>query len=158
MNADGLGVVVGRVDPAVTRPLRREVLRPGQTDEELMVDFEEDPDARWFAAEVDGTIVGCAAVLPDPRPDGAPDGRRVRAMATITEVRGRGVGRSLLWACAEYAVERSAGELWCTARTHAAGFYLNHGFERLGGPFDLHGLGPHVLMRADPHDVVDQTA
>jgi GNAT superfamily N-acetyltransferase len=140
-----------------TRPLRRRVLRPGQTDDELTVPFEEHPDARWFAVEVGGTIVGCAAVLPEARPDGPLAGWRVRAMATDPALRLRGVGTSLLHACAVHAVERAGSELWCTARTGAAGFYLERGFHSLGEPFDLHGLGPHVVMAGDPATVVAQT-
>jgi N-acetylglutamate synthase-like GNAT family acetyltransferase len=149
--------LVESVGPVRTRPLRRRVLRPGQTDDELMVPFEEHPDARWFAVEVDGTIVGCAAVLPEARQGGPIAGWRVRAMATDPALRSMGVGTSLLHACAAYAVERTGSELWCTARTRAAGFYLERGFHSLGEPFDLHGLGPHVVMAGDPATVAAQT-
>lgn len=141
--------VIHPVAPSETWPLRQRILRPHQTFEELVVEGEYDPLAGWYAASVDDIVVGCAAVLPRPRQDGPRDGWRLRAMATAPEIRGRGAGRQLLVRCVEHVVHHGGKSVWCTARVEAAGFYLAHGFEMVGDPFELTGIGPHLLMEAD---------
>ncbi len=141
--------VIHAVAPSETWPLRQRVLRPHQTFEELVIDGEYGPLAGWYAASVSGEVVGCAGVLPQPRHDGAKDEWRLRSMATAPEVRGLGVGRQLLRRCAEHVVGHGGTAIWCTARVHAAGFYLAHGFHAVGDAFDIVGIGPHLLMEAD---------
>lgn len=141
---------VTAVEPAITRGLRGRVLRPGQSDDELRVPHEDDPDAGWYAVVIGDVVVGCAGVLPDPRPDGPPHGWRVRAMATAPDHRSQGVGAALLARCARHVEDHEGSEIWCTARVTAAEFYLRRGFAAVGGPFEFHGLGPHLTMVGDP--------
>ncbi len=141
--------VIHAVAPSETWPLRQRVLRPHQTLEELVVDGEYGPLAGWYAASVSGEVVGCAGVLPEPRQNGPRDGWRLRSMATAPEVRGLGVGQQLLLRCCEHVAGHGGSSIWCTARVHAAGFYLAHGFHSVGDAFDIVGIGPHLLMEAD---------
>ncbi len=135
-------VTVERVDPAITRPLRQRMLRPHQDEHELRVSGEDHPDAAWFAAHLDGRVVGTAGALPQPTPDGR-DGWRVRAMAVEQSLQGAGLGAELLAACLEHAND---GLVWCSAREPAAGFYQAHGFEAVSEVYDEPGVGPHVTM------------
>jgi len=66
-------------------------------------------------------------------------------MATAPEARGHGFGTALLSACVEHAAS-AGGEVWCNARRTAIGFYLNGGFTVVGEPFDIAGIGAHVVM------------
>ena len=36
--------------------------------------------------------------------------------------------------------------VWCNARLSAAGFYERVGFGRVGGVFEIAGIGPHAVM------------
>jgi len=98
-----------------------------------------------------GACVGCATVL--RRALEGEGGRQLRGMAVAEGYRGTGVGAAMLsWAEAEAARDgRASGGggamIWCNARVDAAGFYARHGWRVVGEPFDVAGVGPHVVMR-----------
>lgn len=140
-------IVVRDVDPAVTRPLRQRVLRPHQTLEELVTPGESASGSMWLAALDDGEVVGTVGLLPEPNPDGGPEPAiRLRAMATSEGTRGRGLGRVLLDAALDRAWRAGAAQVWCGARTPAAGFYARAGFEETSDVYEVDVIGPHVHM------------
>ena len=99
-----------------------------------------------FGAFVDDDLVGVASMVPEARGGGS-GGWRVRGMAVVPEHRGSGIGVDLLRAAVDEAWNLDVPEVWCNARTSAAGFYARHGFETLGDVFELPDIGPHVVMR-----------
>lgn len=119
------------------------MLRPHQTLEELVVAGED--EGAWFAAMLDGEVVGTAGVIAEPAPDGRP-GWRVRAMAVRGDLRSRGIGVALLRACLAAAHGQGARLVWCAARAPAVEFYRRHGFVMAGEPYEEPGIGPHVTM------------
>ena len=139
-------VQVQAVDPALTRVLRRAVLRPHQSLAEL--ESEENPDAKWFAAiDEAGDAIGSVSIGPEASPDVANSKAfRIRAMATTEAMRGRGLGGVLLAAALDHARGRGGGYAWCSARRSAVGFYRNAGFVETSEPYDVEHIGPHVRM------------
>ncbi len=140
-------VHVRRVEAAVTRPLRQQILRPHQGLDDLVSPGESAPDATWFAAMCDGEVVGTAGLIPEQSPD--KDGiapLRLRAMATSESQRGRGLGRLLLEAALADARSIGADVVWCSARTSAKNFYSSAGFSETSEVYDVEDLGPHVRM------------
>jgi ribosomal protein S18 acetylase RimI-like enzyme len=67
-------------------------------------------------------------------------------MATEPDVRGRGFGALVLDACVAHAAAAGGAELWCNAREPAIGFYRRAGFEVVSEPFEVPGIGSHVVM------------
>ena len=133
-----------------TRPLRQKILRPHQSLEELVVDGESSPDAGWYAAVRDDTVVGTAGVFPESPPDSDVVGAwRVRAMAIEEELRGMGIGDMLLDAVLDHVRRAGGRHVWCSARTPAEGFYERAGFRQVGDVYEPPGLGPHVRMDRD---------
>lgn len=140
---------IEKVAAAATRPLRRRLLRPHQQEHELVYPGDDDPKARHYAAMIGDEIVGIASVSPQApeREDvGGPDSYRLRGMATIPAVRGRGIGTALLDSVLRYVAAVGGDVVWCTARTGAAAFYRGRGFVVVGEPFELPDIGPHVIM------------
>jgi amino-acid N-acetyltransferase len=78
--------------------------------------------ANFFVAEINGQIVGCAALeiyswkLAE-----------IRSLAVAPETQGMGVGRKLVQACVERAHERNILEVM--AITSADGFFMSCGFD-----------------------------
>jgi GNAT superfamily N-acetyltransferase len=150
------------ISAAATRPLRAEVLRPGQPPDALVYPGDDHPDALHVGAfdlGPDGTerLVGIATVHPEPPPaahrgvipeDAYVYGAafRLRGMATRPEVRGAGHGRALLDACFERVRNRGATYLWCNARLVALAFYERMGLVPVGDQFEIEGIGPHYVM------------
>ena len=139
-------VHVHRVSAAETRRLRRQILRPHQSIDELAA--EEDAAATWFAAIREGEVVGTVSVSPEASSDGSEAVRpfRLRAMATSVDLRGRGLGAVMLAAAVDHVRSESGDEVWCSARVPAAGFYRRHGFVETSATYDVEHIGPHVRM------------
>lgn len=141
-------VQVETVDPSVTRALRRTVLRPHQSIDELAA--EENPATTWFAARRDGEVVGSGSIVAEPAPDDVGAAAfRLRAMAVSPDMRGRGLGRVLLGAALDTARRSGATQVWCSARAPARDFYLRAGFRETSGTYEVEHVGPHVRMALD---------
>jgi GNAT superfamily N-acetyltransferase len=132
------------VPPDETVALRQRVLRPHQSVEELRAQGDGAPQV---AVYLDGVVVACASVRPEPMPGDPRDGDwRLRGMASAPDVRGQGYGAAALQGAVEYATERGARRLWCNARSAAVGFYERYGWRTVGEEFHLDPIGPHYVM------------
>jgi GNAT superfamily N-acetyltransferase len=143
-----VAVTVERVEAELTFPLRRRILRPHETLEQLVLRGDDDPQTAHYAAIVGGEVVGTASVRREAPPWAAqaPGLWRLRGMATAEEWRNRGVGATVLAAVVEHVRSHGGGLLWCTARTPASGFYLRAGFTTRGEEWVDPVLGPHIAM------------
>lgn len=124
--------------------LRLQVLRPGQAARAAVWPLDDDPRTVHLGAFSEGRCVGIATVVPE-------DGWRLRGMAVEPSRQGSGIGARLVRELQERFASRGA-PIWCNARTTAAGFYVRLGFAIEGEPFDVAGIGPHVVMRWTPAD------
>ncbi|HEY5143195.1 MAG TPA: GNAT family N-acetyltransferase [Solirubrobacteraceae bacterium] len=138
------GFEVRTFPPALTRPLRRAVLRPHETLDDVAA--HEPPGAVAFGALDGGELVAVGLV----GPDGTPGGWRVRGMATAEQARGRGAGAAVLDALVGHARAHGAERIWCNARTPARSLYERAGFTVLSDEFELPEIGPHLVMELRP--------
>ena len=140
---------VERVPAGVTFRLRRSVLRPHETYDELVLPGDDDPDTGHFAAfDDEGEVVGTSTVrreAPPWDPDRAP-AWRLRGMATADGLRGQGIGAKVLAATIDHVAAEGGGLLWCNARTPAVDFYRRAGFETRGEVWEEPEIGPHIVM------------
>lgn len=70
---------------------------------------------------------------------------QIGRMAVIKEQRGRDIGRQLLKAAVDHAVEVGLQRVFLHAQTHAEGFYRKSGFLPFGAEFVEAGI-PHIEM------------
>jgi GNAT superfamily N-acetyltransferase len=143
-----VAITVQPVTASATRPLRRRVLRPHQTLDELATEDALRREAAYFAAVEGGEVVGVASLDREPAPWSPhdPTAWRLRQMATAESHRGRGIGSAVLQSVIGHVRERGGGLLWCTARTPAIAFYERAQFEVRGQRWVDPVLGPHVAM------------
>lgn len=135
------------ISAAETRPLRRELLRPFQTLEELVFAGDDSEDTLHAGAFVGPRLIGIASVSRDQLPGTQDkDAWKLRGMAVRPELRGRGLGRALLESCIAHVEGRGGRLLWCSGRTSAMGFYRSLGFEPSGDEYQVEGTGPHYRM------------
>lgn len=127
------------VDAFMVRPLRHAVLRPHQPEAEAVYPADDHPLTLHLAAFDGNRVVAAGSMFPE-------HGWRIRGMATAPEHRGKGHGGRVLEGLLRGAAERGGGRVWCNARTAVSGFYERHGFAVEGDPFEIEGLGPHVVM------------
>jgi GNAT superfamily N-acetyltransferase len=134
------GVSVLQIPVEQTRALRQSVLRP----HESLAQLAADEPADVFAVGVlrDGALAAVGFVAPD----GPPGSWRVRAMATVAEERGRGLGGAVLEALVRHVREHGGVRVWCNARTPARAFYERAGFDATSQEFEIAQIGPHFVM------------
>jgi ribosomal protein S18 acetylase RimI-like enzyme len=141
-------ITVRRISAEQTHPLRRAVLRPYQSPDQLVYPGDDAPDTLHLGAYLDSEIVGVVSVYREPPPGEADEGAwRLRGMAIIPKLQGQGYGRALLKDCLAHIVAQGGREVWCNARTAAAKFYRALGFEVVGEEYEMEGTGPHYTMR-----------
>ena len=141
------------ISAAETIAVRWPVLRPEFPRETAVFDGDDAPGTLHFGAFDGETLVGVASIYLAPFPAQPAPAKRegmpafqLRGMATLPEVRGAGFGAALLDACVAAAREKDAVLIWCNARTSAAKFYAQRGWEIVGGEFDIPTVGPHFRM------------
>jgi ribosomal protein S18 acetylase RimI-like enzyme len=123
-----------------TRALRREILRPHETLEQLAA--HEPADAFAVGAFEAGELVAVGFVAPD----GEPGAWRIRGMATVPAARGRGAGTAVLDALIAHATTQGASRIWCNARLPAQSLYERAGLRVVSERFELPAIGPHYVM------------
>jgi ribosomal protein S18 acetylase RimI-like enzyme len=132
--------VVQAIPIADTRPLRRVVLRPHQTLDELAE--HETGEAFAVGAFENDELLAVGFVSPE----GGPGAWRVRGMATAPQARGRGAGSAVLASLVEHALGAGAGRIWCNVRVPACSLYERAGFKVVSDVFEPPEIGPHVVM------------
>jgi predicted GNAT family N-acyltransferase len=104
---------------------------------ELELDEKDAVCLHAVAYDASGTPVGTGRLLPDGH---------VGRMAVMKPARGTGIGSALLRGLMAHARERGHPDVLLSAQTHAAPFYLAHGFAQVGDEFVEAGI-PHIGMR-----------
>lgn len=94
-------------------------------------------EGRVFVAELDGTIVGFAAVL--SRADGKTE---LDGLFVEPERQRRGIGRMLVEHCCEFARRNGSPAVHVVGNPHAEGFYLRCGFALVGATSTRFGAAP----------------
>jgi predicted GNAT family N-acyltransferase len=129
-------------------PLRLLVLRPGGTQDDCH--FAGDHDASTFHLAVHDAfqqLVAIASFYENGHPAlKAQRPIQLRGMASHPEVRGKGYARALVKHALQLYTLEGADMLWCNAREVAVSFYGQLGFEKIGEPFDIKGIGKHWVM------------
>jgi GNAT superfamily N-acetyltransferase len=133
------------VEAAISRELRRSVLRPALPSGTTLPG-DADPGVVHLGAFDGSRLISACLIFPEPcewRPD--EHAWRLRGMATEPDYRGGGAGSALLTEASRIAQADSATILWCLARETAIGFYARNGWQTNGQLFDTE-IGPHLRM------------
>lgn len=124
-----------------TRRLRRQILRPHQSEAELA---SHEPAGAYAVGSFQGDELVAVGLIGR---EGQAGEWRIRGMATQEAARGRGHGSAVLAALLEHALEQEATAVWCQVRVPARGLYERAGFQAESEEFELPDIGPHLLMR-----------
>jgi predicted GNAT family N-acyltransferase len=124
--------------------LRDEVLRKPLGLSLESIDTKEDANHIHFVAKEGEEVVGVVVLVPNYKPHVG----KLRQMATIEKVRGKGYGIELVKALEDYAAENGMVEIVLHARHYAVGFYEKIGYEICSEVFQEVGID-HYKMRKD---------
>lgn len=96
-----------------------------------------------IAAYEDDQMLGCCMLVED-----GPQTVRLRQMAVINDLQGKGVGRALMQFAENLARDRGYRKITMHARKNAIGFYEKMGYKVIGEEFEEITI-PHVVMEKE---------
>ena len=128
-------------------PLRHRVLRPHQAIEDCDYPNDRNPASFHLGAFIGEQLIGIGSFYAEKN-DALKGWKqyRLRGMAIAPELRGQGAGAKLMRFAMEHLRAQRADLLWCNARENAMAFYMKLGFATFGEPFNVEGMGVHVVM------------
>ena len=148
--------------------LRHSVLRVGLPPESAVIDGDVEPTTHHIGAfDQSGQLVGCASLMRRPwddqtswpvrcmailrlipRPPTPGEAAwRLRGMAVVSDLRGRGIGRLMLANIEQFVRTTDYSRLlWCCARKPVVGYYAAMGWTKIGAEFYVKNVGPHFTM------------
>lgn len=130
-----------------TYEIRHRILRPHQSIEQCK--YKEDHAEGSFHLGVfyDGTLISIASFSPQSQPLlTEASAYRLRGMATLEGYRDQKAGSTLIKHAEHKLAESGVQAVWCNARHHVKGYYAKLGWKELGEPFDIPGIGNHIVM------------
>lgn len=123
--------------------LRNEILRKPLGLEFSPDELENERDNLLMAAYEDDQMLGCCMLVEE-----GPKTVRLRQMAVMNDLQGKGIGRALMQFAENLARDRGYKKITMHARKNAVGFYEKMGYRRVGNEFEEITI-PHYVMEKD---------
>ncbi|HZF63009.1 MAG TPA: GNAT family N-acetyltransferase [Chitinophagaceae bacterium] len=123
--------------------LREEVLRKPLGLSFSQEELDREKDDLLIGAFDDGKMLGCCMLVEEDAKS-----VRLRQMAVVNALQGKGVGRALMQFAENLARDRGYKKICMHARKHAAGFYGKMGYKIAGNEFEEVTI-PHYLMEKE---------
>jgi predicted GNAT family N-acyltransferase len=95
-----------------------------------------------IAAYEDDQMLGCCMLVEE-----APQMVRLRQMAVINDLQGKGIGRALMQFAENLARDRGYKRITMHARKNAVGFYEKMGYKRIGKEFEEITIAHYVMEK-----------
>lgn len=106
-------------------------------------ELEKEKEHLLIGAYDDDTMLGCCMLVEED-----PQTVRLRQMAVINDLQGKGIGRALMQFAENLARDRGYKKITMHARKHALGFYEKMGYNRVGNEF-VEITIPHYAMEKE---------
>jgi ribosomal protein S18 acetylase RimI-like enzyme len=103
-------------------------------------ELEKEKDNLLMGAYEDDQMLGCCMLVEDD-----PQTVRLRQMAVINDLQGKGIGSALLSFAENLARDRGYKRITMHARKNAIGFYEKLGYKKIGEEFEEITI-PHYVM------------
>ena len=106
-------------------------------------ELDKEKDNLLMAAYEDDQMLGCCMLVEEE-----PGTVRLRQMAVVNDLQGKGIGKALMQFAENLARDRGFRKITMHARKNAVGFYEKMGYRKIGDEF-LEITIPHYLMEKD---------
>lgn len=143
-----MDTVIKKIKTEDTYLIRKEVLRKGI---DLPYKFVGDFDDKTYhlGAFFNDKQVGIVTLMKSENNNFVDNQYQLRGMATLTEVRGKGIGKQIVNEALSLLRNDGVTTLWCNAREEAFSFYKGLGFSIVGESFIVEKVGVHYVMTID---------
>src|SRR5437763_7883138 len=123
--------------------LRDEILRKPLGLNFTESELEKEKNNLHIAAYEDDQMLGCCMLVEED-----PQTVRLRQMAVINDLQGKGIGRALMQFAENLARDRGYKKITMHARKNATGFYEKMGYRKRGTEFQEITI-PHYVMEKE---------
>ncbi len=123
--------------------LRDDILRKPLGLEFSPEELEKEKQNLHIAAYEDDQMLGCCMLVQEE-----PETVRLRQMAVVNDVQGKGIGRALMQFAENLARDRGYKKITMHARKNALGFYEKMGYRKKGEEFEEITI-PHFVMEKE---------
>ena len=123
--------------------LRDEILRKPLGLKFTPEELEKEKDNLHIAAYEDEQMLGCCMLVEED-----PQTVRLRQMAVMNDLQGKGIGRALMQFAENLARDRGYRKITMHARKNATGFYEKMGYRKQGEEFTEITI-PHYVMEKE---------
>jgi predicted GNAT family N-acyltransferase len=106
-------------------------------------ELEKEKNNLHIAAYEDDQMLGCCMLVEEE-----PDTVRLRQMAVMNDLQGKGIGRALMQFAENLARDRGYKKITMHARRNALGFYEKMGYRKIGKEFHEITI-PHYVMEKE---------
>jgi predicted GNAT family N-acyltransferase len=106
-------------------------------------ELEREKNNLHIVAYEDERMLGCCMLLEED-----PQTVRLRQMAVMNDLQGKGIGKALMQFAENLARDRGYKRITMHARKHAIGFYEKMGYKKIGNEFKEITI-PHYLMEKE---------
>jgi predicted GNAT family N-acyltransferase len=122
--------------------LRDEILRKPLGLQFTEAEIEKEKTNLHIAAYEDDQMLGCCMLVEEE-----PGVVRLRQMAVVNDVQGKGIGRALMQFAENLARDRGYKKITMHARNNAVGFYEKMGYRKIGEPFEEITISHYVMEK-----------
>ena len=127
--------------------VRHPVLRKGKPAESCIFEGDDLNSTHHFGLFQDENLTGIISLFLTSNPIFAEKIQaQIRGMAVLEKHQKKGFGEKLVRYCENYCISQNIGLIWFNARTEAIDFYKKMKYQTIGKPFDIKGVGEHLLM------------
>ncbi len=123
--------------------LRNDILRKPLGMNLDAAELEKEKNNLHIAAYEDDQMLGCCMLVEE-----GPQTVRLRQMAVINDLQGKGIGRALMQFAENLARDRGYRRITMHARKNALGFYEKMGYRKIGDEFEEITI-PHYVMEKE---------
>lgn len=139
-------MLIRQIESLDTLELRLAILRPRGSIKDCMFPGDDHSSTKHFGAFRNKLLIGVVSIYNRRHENFNGKGYQIRAMATLEQERGKGVGSKLLKRTEEYALANNADYIWANARVLAKDFYLKSHYHLDDTEFNIENVGLHVLV------------
>lgn len=127
-------------------PLRARILRDGKSAETARFAEDHSEGTVHYCVHSGSLVIACLSLI--PRESQTDNVFQLRGMAVEASWQTRGIGTRLLGFAEQDIHSRYGGAIiWCNVRKVAIPFYAKAGYRIVSEPFDIPGIGLHVVMQ-----------
>lgn len=138
---------IKNIDYKDTFIVRHPVLRAGNPIESCFFDGDDLETTTHFGFFVVDKLIGVISVYQNKNLTFNADNQyQIRGMAVLQDEQTQGCGKQLLERAESDCIAKNAEIIWFNAREKAVGFYQKSGYQIIGNPFEIAGIGTHYIM------------